>query len=221
MNAKTFSIGQALEFGVSTLKRNMGMSIGIGAASLGTMLIVNGLAETAQDHAVLVMGFGLVSQLVQVFWSLVWIRFALSAYDAQVLRPRELVPDSKLYLEYLAVSLLYGLVVIAGLFLLIIPGIYLAVRYGLVGFLVADGRSDVLSSFPKSAALTRGVRWRLFLFMVVVTLLNFVGVMFFGIGLFFTVPISMFAMALVYRRLAIQAESERPPIVAPPSPQPA
>jgi hypothetical protein len=218
MDARTFSVTEAIAFGWDTFKRNMAVSIGIGAGSISTMLILNGLAESAGDHPVLVMGIGFVSQLVQIFWSLVWIRFALSVYDARVLRPRELVADSKTYVEFLAVTLLYGLLVAAGLLLLIVPGIYLAVRYGLVGFLVADGRADVLDSFRQSSAVTKGVRWRLFFLMLLLVVLNLGGALFLGLGLLFTVPTSVFAMALAYRRLAARVELEMAPLVTPPAP---
>jgi hypothetical protein len=222
MDARTFSAGEALAFGWETVKRNLGMSIGIAAGSIVTMLILDGLTASAQDrhHAVLGMGIGIVARLVQVFWSLVWIRFALSVYDARGLRLRELVPDSRTYLEFLAVALLYTLLVSVGLFLLVIPGIYLAVRYGLAGFLVADRRADVLDSFRQSSVLTKGVRWRLFWLMVLLSLLNFAGALFLGLGLLITVPMSVFAMTLVYRRLAARLAYERPPFVTAPAPVP-
>ena len=49
------------------------------------------------------------------------------------------------------------MLVSAGLLLLVVPGIYLAVRYGLASFLAADERStDIVSAFRQSSELTRG-----------------------------------------------------------------
>ncbi|MDB4935714.1 MAG: hypothetical protein JWP87_2686, partial [Labilithrix sp.] len=202
MNARPFSIGEAIALGWDTFKRNIGLSIGLAAGNVLTIMIVDGLAEAARDYALLASALGFLSQLLQVFWSLVWIRFALRVYDAREVRPRDLVPDAKRYLEFLAVSVLYALLVTAGLLLLVIPGIYLSVRYAFVGFLVADERAEVLDAFHQSSLLTKGARWRIFFLMLLLAVLNLVGALFFGLGLLFTIPTSLFAMARVYRQLA-------------------
>jgi uncharacterized membrane protein len=186
------------------------------------MFIFAGLVESARDHAGLIVGIRLVAQLMQVFWSLVWIRFALGLYDARAFRPRELLPDAKTYLEFLAVSVLFGLLVAAGLVLLVVPGIYLAVRYGLATFLVADDRAAVLDSFRESSALTKGARWSLLLLMLLLFVFNLAGSLLLGLGLLLTVPTSVFAMAYVYRRLlAARVERETPPFMGRSLPTPA
>lgn len=94
-------------------------------------------------------------------------------------------------------------------------------RYGLAGFVVADGRTaDILGSFRESSELTRGNRWGLFLFGLALLLLNLMGAILFGVGLLVTLPMSAFASVLVYRRLATHAAHEGY-VAGPPSPWPA
>jgi hypothetical protein len=207
MDGRAFSISEALRFGWETLKRNLGLSVGLVAAGAAGMWIVNGLAQATHRAPGLAMGFTLLSQLVQVFWAVVWIRFALAVHDGRSVVLRELVPDGRTFLQYLAVSILYGLLVIVGLVLLVVPGIYLAVRYGFAGFLVADGRAEVPDAFHQSSELTHGERWQLFAFALALLVINVIGAVLFGIGLLFTIPISAFAATLVYRRLLERAES--------------
>ncbi len=203
MNGDAFTISEALRYGWGAFKRNLAISVGLGFTSLVVMFLLNGLTQASQRYATLSLGVTLLAQLVQVLFAFLWVRLALEVYDGRVIRPRDLLPDGATFLNYLAVSILYGLLVTAGLILLIVPGIYLAVRYGLVGFLVVDGRSpDVLSAFHQSAELTRGRRGRLFLFALVLTLMNLAGAVLLGIGLLVTLPLSAFASTLVYRHLA-------------------
>lgn len=220
MNGEPFSINEALRYGWDALKRNISMSIGLSFASLAAMFLLNGLTQASQRHATLSLGFTLLTQLAQVFFALLWVRFALAVHDGQQIHARDLLPDGTTFLNYLAVSLIYGVLVGAGLILLVVPGLYLAVRYGLAGFLVADGRTtDVLGAFRQSSELTRGQRWRLFLFGVVLLLINIAGGILFGIGLLVTVPMSAFAATLVYRRLATRAAHDQL-LAGPPSPMP-
>lgn len=201
-----FSISEALRFGWETFKRNIGPSLAIVAGGIAAGLLLNGMTEASARYTGLALGFTFLAQLVQVLFAFIWIRFALTVYDGRPFELRELVPDARMFLNYLAVSVLYGLMVTLGLVLLVLPGLYLAVRYAFTGFLVADGRAEVLDSFHQSSELTRGVRAKLFLLMVLLFALNFAGALLFGVGLLFTVPVSAFAMTLVYRRLLVRAE---------------
>jgi hypothetical protein len=201
-----FSISEALRFGWETFKRNIGPSLALVAAGIAAGLLLNGMTEASSRYTGLAMGFTFLAQLVQILFAFIWIRFALTIYDGRPFELRELVPDARMFLNYLAVSVLYGLLVTLGLVLFVVPGLYLAVRYGFTGFLVADGRAEVLDSFHQSSELTRGVRGKVFGLMLVLFLLNFLGALLFGIGLLFTVPVSAFAMTLVYRRLLVRAE---------------
>lgn len=217
MTAIPFAISEALRFGWEALKRNMGLSLGIGVAGLAAMLLLDGLSQASERFPGLALGFGIASHVLRALWGLVWIRFALSVHDGTPLGPRQLVPSAKAFLEYLAVSILYALLVLAGLVLLVIPGMYFAVRYGFAAFVVAEGRSDALGAFRRSTELTHGARWRLFLLGLVLLAVNMLGALLFGVGLLFTAPITAFAAALVYRRLTARAEQEQlaPPGVVP------
>lgn len=62
--------------------------------------------------------------------------------------------------------------------------------------------SQLLFLFKKSSLITRGVKWDLFLFDLLLTLINFLGTLCLLIGLFATIPTSMMTTVFVYRKLA-------------------
>jgi uncharacterized membrane protein len=204
MNSDAFTPTEALRYGWETFKRNVGPALLLALATLLVTFVFD-VAQGSRRADAVAFGSTLFSQVAHALLSFLWIRFALAVHDARAITTRELLPSGLMLLHFLAASILYGLLVAAGLVLLIVPGIYLAVRYGLVGFLVADGRADPIGAFHQSSALTRGMRGKLFVLGLLLLVVNLVGAMFFGIGLLLTLPVSAFAATHVYRRLAERA----------------
>jgi uncharacterized membrane protein len=94
------------------------------------------------------------------------------------------------------------LAVIDGLILLVIPGIFWAVKFSFSPLIVIDTKMGPVASMKESYAITKGNFWHLFVFWIVIGLINLVGVILFGIGLLITVPVSVFASIHVYRELS-------------------
>jgi len=69
-------------------------------------------------------------------------------------------------------GILAALGIFVGLLLLIVPGLYLLVRWSVVGPVIVLERLDAGASFSRSANLVRGHGWRIFWLLVVVGLLG-------------------------------------------------
>lgn len=65
------------------------------------------------------------------------------------------------FLPILGISILYGLACMAGGMLLVVPGLMIAIAWCVAIPAYVAERIDLLDSFGRSAALTRGSRWRL------------------------------------------------------------
>lgn len=71
----------------------------------------------------------------------------------------------KNYLNALVAVILQGLIIIAGCFLFVIPGIIFAYMFSLVPFIIADDTKQNLSAIDilkESARLMKGRKWKLF-----------------------------------------------------------
>ena len=69
-------------------------------------------------------------------------------------------------------------------------------------FLIVDkGDIGPIESLKESWKMTKGYAWNLFLFLILIALLNILGVILFGVGLFVTIPISLLSYAILYRKL--------------------
>ena len=113
----------------------------------------------------------------------------------------EIIPPFRLAWEYLLASLLAAFITMLGFILLIIPGIYLSLRFSMVRFAVLEG-AGITGSIKKSGKITDGVKWRLLGFLLIIALLNILGAILFMVGLLVTIPVTMIAYAHIYQKLA-------------------
>lgn len=103
------------------------------------------------------------------------------------------------FLPLFLASLVTGILTLIGFALLIIPGIYLAVAWMFTTLFIVDRKFDFWDAMESSRKVvsTRWFSW--FGFLIVLTLINVVGFLVFGVGLLITVPLSICATAIAYQ----------------------
>jgi hypothetical protein len=108
--------------------------------------------------------------------------------------------------KFLAGQVLYLLMVVLGLLLLVVPGVYLGARYALFSFCMVAGKTNLMRSFQQSVILSMGAKTDLLWILVVLFLLNALGASLLGLGLLITVPLSVLMMTSVYRQLSTRSQ---------------
>jgi len=103
--------------------------------------------------------------------------------------------------KFILAAILYGLLVLAGLILCVIPGIYWAIKYHFFGYFVLEQNMDPLDALKRSGEITKGSMWNLLLLFIIFIGITFVGAILCGIGLLFSTPIVVMATVYAYRRL--------------------
>jgi membrane-anchored glycerophosphoryl diester phosphodiesterase (GDPDase) len=103
--------------------------------------------------------------------------------------------------RFFVAQLCFALMVLAGFLLLIVPGFYLAARFGFFGFALAEGGRGVVPPLRASWRLTDGSALRLALLLFGLVLFNVLGACFLGIGLLLTAPLTLLMLAALYRQL--------------------
>ncbi|MGQ0569421.1 MAG: DUF975 family protein [Armatimonadota bacterium] len=119
-----------------------------------------------------------------------------------------------------ACRLIYAVFVAVGFVLLIIPGIILAARLSLYGFLMVDKGLGPRAALTRSAELTQGAVWDLFVFGLLLFGIVVLGALALFVGLFVALPTILMASAYVYRKLLAQAEGSAATPAPPPVPAP-
>ena len=92
--------------------------------------------------------------------------------------------------------------VLAVTFALLIPGVYVALRFKFFPYVLLENEHmNALEIIKKTYKLTCCATWPIFKLLVVLDVFNFIGMIPFGLGLFLTVPISVFAFAHAFRKI--------------------
>ncbi len=116
----------------------------------------------------------------------------------ETIRLSNLLDGFKIFLQTMIVSMLSGLLVSIGFFLLVIPGIFLSVVYIFVIPLVVFGKLDFWSALESSRVIITKRFWEAFAFLILIAGVNLIGVLAFGVGLFFTIPLSYAMILMAY-----------------------
>ena len=182
---KTFSSGDAFRFGWNAFQANMGTFIIVGIISLvGSMIPIVSIVVGIVIHlGVITVGLKLVG-------------------GAQKVTVEDFFSNYRLFFSYLLASVLVGVISGIGFLLLIIPGIIACVGLQFFGYFIVERNAGPVDSLKQSWELTKGVRWNLFVFGLLVIGLNILGAIALLIGLIATIPTSMVATAYVYRKLS-------------------
>ena len=99
-----------------------------------------------------------------------------------------------LLLAYLVMSIFIGI----GVILLIIPGIYLAVAYSATTHLIVFRKMEFWDAMEASRKLVSKEWFSIFGFLIVLGIINFIGALFLGVGLLFTIPLTSCAAYAAY-----------------------
>lgn len=213
---KTFTIGDALSNGWRITKANFLFLAGIVVVLFGIQFGLTSLSEyLAQDSQVLKVVISIITIFIQVLLNVGVIAIVLKLVDGQRPAFKELFTTIKPYLQFILVTILISVIVGLGLILLIVPGIVLAIGLQYATYLVVDKNMKAIEAIKRSWEMTKGVKWKLFGFALLVWVINVVGLTLFGIGMLVTVPLTMVAMAYVYRALDDQMNDNI--VVAPPT----
>jgi uncharacterized membrane protein len=114
------------------------------------------------------------------------------------------------FLSYLGAGIIYGLGIILGSILLIIPGIIVLVTYQFGSYVVIDRNLGPIEALKESGRITKGYRWELFLLLLYILGLNILGMLALLAGLLVTIPLSMLAVVHAYRVLEHRASEVTP-----------
>lgn len=152
----------------------------------------------------------LLSLLATIFFYWLYLGFTsinFKIVDRQPVVWRDLFVFDSRFPIYLLGSLFYGVIVVLGMLFFIVPGIYLAIRYGFYWYAILDGHKSLGAAFAESARITHGVKWKLVLFVFTAFGVSILGVLLLGVGILVAIPLISLASVHLYRVLLAQSDS--------------
>ena len=203
----TFSVGTALRFGWETFKKRPWFLVGATLLVFVLSWIISAI-QNAQS-GVVALGFVIflaalaVSTLIDMGFTALY----LHAHDDVSKTSLNDLWHPKPFWQYLIATILVGFLVIAGLILLIVPGLILVTLFAFVKFLIIDRNLGPIEAMKESVRITRGHRLDLFLLILSLVAINILGAIALLVGLLLTVPVSVLALVHAYRTLARAAST--------------
>ncbi len=209
-----FTISEAVQYGWDTTLQNLGILIAVVAVGWVIPYIPSAIsAGVGRNSSIIAGGISLIFSILGAGFSLIiqigLIKVALKIHDGQAADFSDLFSHAHLFLKFLLGSILYAMVILAGMILLIVPGIVWAVKYQFLPYLIVDRELGPMGALRKSGEITEGFKWDIFALDLALAGINLAGAIFTcGLGLLLTIPISMMTTAYVYRRLAGNNETQ-------------
>lgn len=198
------SIGQAFNFAWPIFKKRLGLFAAVLLTIFGAWVALEIVVIAGQRLGIVLWAAAHLAFLVFVAGLEVgFIQICLALCEGREPALADIFAHLALGPKFLAGQILYLLMVVIGLLLLVVPGVYFSVRYALFGFCMVAGETNLVRSFQQSEILSMGTKTYLLRILVALFVLNTVGACLLGLGLFITVPLSVLMMTAVYRRLSL------------------
>lgn len=199
---KKFQIRETLSYGWETAKAHLPFFVVVilitGAVNFAPNILLRGIREEVPIlSGLLSLALWLISMLV----SLGAIKISLKIVDKKNAEIADLFNGYDQLLNFVIASIIYAILVGIGLILLVVPGVIFGIKYHFYSYLIVDKHLGPLEALKRSGDITKGSKWNLFLLGLASGLVNVVGFLALGIGLFITIPLTMLAYAHVYRKL--------------------
>jgi uncharacterized membrane protein len=211
MEKRGFSIGDSLKFGwdnagknwiiflvyfvfaiaLSAFQNSLTSIVDKVGFSKTMVLIPENIISIAGLVASIILGMGLVKVMLKIV-------------DGVKPQAEDLYSTYKNFFSYLGVSILYGLIVLAGFILLLVPGICWGIKYRFAPTLVIDKGMGPMEALRESAKMTEGQKWDLFALGFVQFAVIIIGLIALVIGIFPAIIIIGLSSTYIYRRLSIK-----------------
>ena len=141
----------------------------------------------------------IISQVLSLFLSLGTMRIGLNLVSGREVNVGQLFGEGGKLLRAIGASILFVLMVAIGLVFLIVPGVYLALRFGQYMKAIVDRDLGVMEAFAYSSSLTTNNRLNLLLLSLLCMLIVLGGMLLCGVGLIFAVPVVWLSSVAAYR----------------------
>ena len=196
--SNTFSIKESFQFAWKTFTSRPWFLIAVFLVLGVFVSITSSILQPSEGGNIL---FFLISVIINVVIDMGLITFALAAHEnVQSVGWKTLWAPQKFW-KFLAASVMVAGIVIVGLILLVVPGIIAALGLMFTKYLIIDTDLGPVEALKESWSMTKKHLGHLFLLVLALIAINIAGAIAFLVGLLVTVPLSMLAVAHVYRAL--------------------
>lgn len=200
MEAK-FTISDAFKTSWKRVKSQIWVLAGLLIGYTILSLILGLLTGPTQGSKIGEVIITIVNIVIGCIFSLGYIKNMFQALDEEEPQFSAYGQESRKIVKYLLAEILFSIVFVIGLVLLIIPGIYLALRLQFFVAFIVEDNAGIIESFKRSWAITKGQGLPLFWILLIQIGITIVGLILFIIGIFVAIPVIYMMYCYIYRKL--------------------
>lgn len=203
--AEIFSRSEAIKFGFQVAKKNIFFFLGVMVIWAFITIISSSVQGSLNANKQILVSFlfSLFMWVINSIFAMGVIKITLEFVSGKNPKIKDIYYTKKVF-NFILASLIRGFVVVLGLIFFIIPGIIFSIKLQYADYLIVDKKLDAVDGLKQSWEMTKGVKWKLFVFGIILGLINVLGILCLLVGLLITVPLTMVANAFVYRKLLAQ-----------------
>jgi hypothetical protein len=222
-----FSPSSALRFGWETFKKRPWLFVGAFVLVGLAQVVVESLSRAVDapfggaesDYAFL---GALISLACNTLISMGVTAFGLAAHDNPETVELSALWHPHPFWKYLGLTILFSIIIVAvfllglslvtalgrdaglvvGVPLLVVLAVILSLMLLFSGFLVIDRGLGPIEALKESHRITQGYKWTLFVFCLLLVLVNLAGLLALIVGIFVSAPVSLLALTHAYRVLS-------------------
>lgn len=193
---KQVEVKKAFGYGWTSVKKDFWYLVFISFIYLGVGMLPN-ISNNENINTI----YSLIGTIISIFIIAGVLKISLEYYKGNKLPLSDLFSQGKYFWRLLGASIIIGIIVILGIILLIVPGIYWALKYQFVPTLIVDKDISISEAMKRSGEITTGIKLRLLWFDFICLLVIILGALALGVGVLVAYPVVWLAQINIYKNL--------------------
>jgi uncharacterized membrane protein len=196
-----FTISEVLSASWAALKSQIWILVGLFIGYTILYLVISLLFVSAMASITLSIIVNLFLSVISLIFALGYIKNLFQALDGDEPQFSAYGQQARKIGTYFVAGLISGILILIGTLLLIIPGVYIALRLQFFVALIVEEDAGIIESLQKSWDMTKGQVLPLLLLLLVMMGICIAGFILLGVGIFVAYPLMILMQCCVFRKL--------------------
>ena len=196
-----FAISEVFQTSWKCTKAQIWVLVGLFIGFTILSLIISLFAMPAQSSITGQIIVNIISLIISSLFVLGYLKNIFQALDGEEPQFSAYGQQSRKILTFIIANILYSLAVLIGLVLLIVPGVYLALRLQFYMAFIIEEDAGIMDSLKRSWEITQGQTMQLFLIWLTMVGIGLLGCILFFIGVFVAMPVIYMMYCYTFRKL--------------------
>jgi uncharacterized membrane protein len=177
----------------------------IGFTIIYSLLIIFAMPAKGESMGAGSMIVSILCPLMMGLFLMGYLKNCLQTLDGEEPQFSAYGQESRKLITFLIAYIIYMVIVALGTVLLIVPGIYLALRLQFFYAAIVEDNAGIIESLKRSWTMTKGHSLSLFILFLFMLLVYFIGCVALFVGIFIAAPLIMLIYGYTYRKLTAPA----------------